>query len=148
MYDYNCPDCNEAKLQSDKNARKINEVIDQVNQIIDNDIATIEYLLEKADEIVGNVAEEKVNEELSDLITEIDTIKTSLDNKVNKVSPSEFNDDIQACLNYASEYNCNVEFPSNKTYYITETIYLCRNFSIPHKRIVINYFVKIKKARF
>ena len=35
MYDYNCPDCNEAKLQSDKNARKINEVIEQVNAIID-----------------------------------------------------------------------------------------------------------------
>ena len=33
-HDYNCPDCNEAKLQSDKNARKINEVIDQVNALI------------------------------------------------------------------------------------------------------------------
>ena len=50
---YNCPDCNDAKIQSDKNARKINEVIDKVNQIIDNDIATTEYLLKKADEIVG-----------------------------------------------------------------------------------------------
>ena len=38
MYDYNCPDCNEAKLQSDKNARKINEIIGQVNKIVDNDI--------------------------------------------------------------------------------------------------------------
>ena len=34
MYDYNCPDCNDAKLQSDKNARKINEVIEQVNALI------------------------------------------------------------------------------------------------------------------
>ena len=74
MYDYNCPDCNEAKLQSDKNARKINEVIDQVNQIIDNDIATTEYLLEKADEIVGETAEIKVNEVLDDLNSEINKI--------------------------------------------------------------------------
>ena len=79
MNSYNCPDCNDAKLQSDKNARKINEVIEQVNQIIDNDIATTEYLLQKADEI----AEVKVNEVLGDLRTEIDTIESSLDNKAN-----------------------------------------------------------------
>ena len=67
MYDYNCPDCNEAKLQSDKNARKINEIIGQVNQIVDNDIATTEYLLEKADKIVGEEAKIKVNEEIGDI---------------------------------------------------------------------------------
>ena len=80
MYDYNCPDCNDAKLQEDRNARKINEVIDQVNQIIDNDIATTEYLLQKADEIVGETAEIKVNEELSDLNKELDNINLSLNN--------------------------------------------------------------------
>ena len=84
MNSYNCPDCNEAKLQSDKNARKINEVIDQVNQIIDNDIATTEYLLEKADEIVEETAEIKVNEIIGDLNTEINNINSSLDNKANK----------------------------------------------------------------
>ena len=73
MYDYNCPDCNEAKLQSDKNARKINEIIDQVNQIIDNDIATTEYLLKKADEIVGEIAERKINELLNNLNIEDNT---------------------------------------------------------------------------
>ena len=53
MYDYNCPDCNEAKLQSSKNARKINEIIDKVNIIIDNNNTTFEYLLNKVDEILG-----------------------------------------------------------------------------------------------
>ena len=73
MYDYNCPDCNEAKLQSDKNARKINEIIGQVNQIVDNDIATTKYLLDKADEIVGKKAEEKVNEEIGDIYNYVDS---------------------------------------------------------------------------
>ena len=35
MYNYNCPDCEKTKLQSDKNARKINEVIKQVNALIE-----------------------------------------------------------------------------------------------------------------
>ena len=35
IQDYTCPICKEAKLQSDKNARKINEIIEQVNAIID-----------------------------------------------------------------------------------------------------------------
>ena len=82
MYDYNCPDCNEAKLQSDKNARKINEIIGQVNQIVDNDIATTKYLLEKADEIVGEKAEIKVNEEINGLNTEVDSIQQQVNNLV------------------------------------------------------------------
>ena len=82
MYDYNCPDCNEAKLQSDKNARKINEIIGQFNQIVDNDIATTKYLLEKADEIVGKKAKEKVNEELNGLNTEVDNIQQQVNNLV------------------------------------------------------------------
>ena len=69
MHEYNCPDCNEAKLQSDKNARKINEVIEQINQIVDNDIATTDYLLEKADEIVGEKTDKKLNEELVEELT-------------------------------------------------------------------------------
>ena len=80
MYDYNCPDCNEAKLQSDKNARKINEIIGQVNQIVDNDIATTKYLLEKADKIVGEKAEEKVNELIEEVNTEIKIQKNRIDN--------------------------------------------------------------------
>ena len=72
MYDYNCPDCNEAKLQSEKNARKINEIIEQINQIISNDIATTDYLLKKANEIVGEIAERKLNELLNGLTVEVD----------------------------------------------------------------------------
>ena len=80
MYDYNCPDCNEAKLQSDKNARKINEIIGQVNQIVDNDIATTKYLLDKADEIVGKTAEVKVDELIKEVNTEIELQKIRIDN--------------------------------------------------------------------
>ena len=76
MYDYNCPDCNEAKLQSDKNARKINEVIDQVNALIQVNNETVDFLEDKANEIVGEIAEVKVNENIGDL-------KTSLDNNAN-----------------------------------------------------------------
>ena len=88
MHDYNCPDCNEAKLQSDKNARKINEIIGQVNQIVDNDIATTEYLLEKADKIVGEKAEIKVNAKLDEITTEIDVIKANLEKVMEILSQS------------------------------------------------------------
>ena len=68
MYDYNCPDCNEAKLQSDKNARKINEVIDQVNALIQVNNETVDFI------------EEKVNGILGDLIIEIENIKNEINN--------------------------------------------------------------------
>ena len=68
MYDYNCPDCNEAKLQSDKNARKINEVIEQVNALIQVINETVDFIEEKVEE----VAEKKVNELLNNLTTEVD----------------------------------------------------------------------------
>ena len=68
MYDYNCPDCNGAKLQSDKNARKINEVIDQVNALIQVNNETVDFI------------EEKVYEILGDLITEIENIKDDINN--------------------------------------------------------------------
>ena len=80
MYDYNCPDCNDAKLQSDKNARKINEVIDQVNALIQVNNETVDFIEDKANEKVGEIAEIKVNEVLGDLRTEIDN-KTNLTNK-------------------------------------------------------------------
>ena len=66
MYDYNCPDCNGAKLQSDKNARKINEVIDQVNALIQVNNETVDFIEEKANNIVEEIAEIKVNEVLGD----------------------------------------------------------------------------------
>lgn len=67
MYDYNCPDCNEAKLQSDKNARKINEVIDQVNALIQVNNETVDFI------------EDKLNEILGDLLIEIESIKSEID---------------------------------------------------------------------
>ena len=63
MYNYNCPNCNEAKLQSDKNARKINEVIDQVNALIQVNNETVDFIEEKVEEI----AEIKVNTELNNI---------------------------------------------------------------------------------
>ena len=80
MYDYNCPDCNEAKLQSDKNARKINEVIEQVNTIIDVYNGTVDFIEDKANEVVEEIAEIKVDEVLGDLRTEIDEMETSFNN--------------------------------------------------------------------
>ena len=81
MHNYNCPECNEAKLQSDKNARKINEVIDRVNTLIQVNNETVDFIEDKANEKVGEIAEIKVNEVLGDLRTEIDNINSSLDNK-------------------------------------------------------------------
>ena len=52
MYDYNCPDCNDTKLQSDKNARKINEVIDQVNALIQVNNDTVDFIEEKVEEVL------------------------------------------------------------------------------------------------
>ena len=77
MYDYKCPDCNEAKLQSDKNARKINEVIEQVNALIQVNNETVDFIEDKANEVVGEIAEIKVNENIGEL-------RTSLDNMENK----------------------------------------------------------------
>ena len=62
MYDYNCPDCNGAKLQSDKNARKINEVIDQVNALIQVNNETVDFIKEKVEEIIEEILEIKLNE--------------------------------------------------------------------------------------
>ena len=77
MYDYNCPDCNEGKLQSDKNARKINEVIDQVNALIQVNNETVDFIEVKANELVPPVVEREVNNVMGDILTEID-------NKANK----------------------------------------------------------------
>ena len=77
MYDYNCPDCNEAKLQSDKNARKINEVIDQVNALIQVNNEAVDFIEEKANKLVDEIAGIKVNEKLGD-------ISATLENKANK----------------------------------------------------------------
>ena len=65
MFDYKCPDCNEAKLQTDKNARKINEVIDQVNALIQVNNETVDFIEEKANEVIGEVAEVTVNDSIT-----------------------------------------------------------------------------------
>ena len=94
MYDYNCPDCNEAKLQSYKNARKINDVIYQVNSLIQVNNETVDFIEEKAEEKIEEIAEEKieeiaeikVNEVLGDLRTEIDDVKQQQDELFQSVS--------------------------------------------------------------
>lgn len=82
MYNYNCPDCNEAKLQSDKNARKINEVIDQVNALIQVNNETVDFIEEKAKEVVGEIAEIKVNENIGDIKTSLDNIEKGLNSMI------------------------------------------------------------------
>ena len=90
MYDYKCSDCNEAKLQSDKNARKINEVIEQLNNLIQVNNETVDFIEEKANEVVEEVAEIKVNEVLGDLKSSLDIIKNSIiTNEINIVSPPD-----------------------------------------------------------
>ena len=64
MYDYSCPDCNETKLQAEKNARKINEVIEQVNALIQVNNETVDFIEE--------IVEKKVNELLNNLSVEIE----------------------------------------------------------------------------
>ena len=86
MYDYNCPDCKEAKLQSEKNARKINDVIYQVNSLIQVNNETVDFIEEKAEEKIEEIAEIKVNEVLGDLRTEIDDVKQQQDELFQSVS--------------------------------------------------------------
>ena len=86
---YNCPDCNDAKLQSDKNARKINEVIDQVNALIQVNNETVDFIEEKANEVVEEVAEIKVNEKIEEITTEIDNIFSNVYDSKYKYSHNE-----------------------------------------------------------
>ena len=83
---YNCPDCNEAKLQSDKNARKINEVIEQVNALIQVNNETVDFIQEKVKEIIGDTPGINVDEKLDEINTEIDNINSSLDNLESEVN--------------------------------------------------------------
>ena len=78
---YNCPDCNEAKLQSEKNARKINEVIDQVNTLIQVNNETVDFIHEKVKEVIEDETGTNTgaNVDLSNYAT-----KTELDSKVDK----------------------------------------------------------------
>ena len=125
MYDYNCPDCNEAKLQSDKNARKINEVIDQVNALIQVNNETVDFIEEKANAIVEEIAEIKVNEELGEF-------KTTLDNIVNNLSvfvedyilPTETDHTrgIKEAITISETENRALEFLSGKKYIVTDTL--------------------------
>lgn len=73
MYNYNCPDCEEAKLQSDKNTRKINEVIDQVNELTSLYKDTENLIQQKAEEKVEQVANVKVPELVNNVLGEVNT---------------------------------------------------------------------------
>ena len=81
MYNYNCPDCNEAKLQSDKNARKINEVIDQVNALTQVNNQIVDYIEDRVNEVVPPVVNREVDIVIGDIITKTEEI----DNEVNEI---------------------------------------------------------------
>ena len=100
MYDYNCPDCNETKLQSDKNARKINEVIEQVNALIKVNNDTVDFIEEKANEVVGEIAEIKVNENIADF-------KTSLETKASKEDVNKVINNLSNSYNSKYKYSLN-----------------------------------------
>ena len=86
---YNCPDCNEAKLQSDKNARKINEVIEQVNELTSLYKDTENLIQQKAEEKVEQVANVKVPELVNNVLGEVNTdiakLKSRTDNTNNYI---------------------------------------------------------------
>ena len=90
MYNYNCPICEEAKLQSDKNTRKINEVIEQVNALTPLYNDTEKLIQEKAELKVEEVANVKVpeivNSMMNDVITSIENLDTKVDNNNNTIN--------------------------------------------------------------
>ena len=116
--------------------RKLKEVEEKITQIKYIDSNLVNKLKKEYEKLKKIILDENIQAKLTDDIESINLQLNSKANK-NKVSPSEFNDNIQACLNYASEYGYNVDFPSNKTYYITETIYLPINVSINFNNSII-----------
>ena len=125
MYDYDCPDCNETKIQSDKNARKINEVIDQVNGLTKLYNDTEDFIKEKGNEIVGEIAVIKVNEVIGDLNSEVDS-KISCFENINDMKTSNILEVNSVCktLGY---YNANDG--GGATYRITNNTALENGFS-------------------
>ena len=119
MYDYNCPDCNDAKLQSDKNSRKINEVIEQVNALIDVNNNTADFIKEKVDEVVRELIEEKVDDTVGDIAEEkvnevINSINTSLDNLESDVNElKEDNVDIIENMDNIKQRLDNISLPTD-----------------------------------
>ena len=81
MIDYNCPDCNEAKLQSDKNARKINQIIDQVNALIQVNNETVDFIEDKVNEFVEDITPIKVNQQIN-----LKVDKSTLENELNIIN--------------------------------------------------------------
>ena len=122
MNSYNCPDCDEAKLQSDKNARKINEVIDQVNALIQVNNETVDFIEEKANEAVKEIAEREVNKVLGNLRTEIDNIMIIVTSKLSKYEIQEAINNYSNIKFLQGEYNFDIDestgvifnIPSNK----------------------------------
>ena len=109
--EYNCPECSEAKLQSDKNARKINEVIDQVNALIEVNNEKVDFIEEKVEEkineSIGDIAEEKVNEivneTMGDIKLSLDTLESELDtleSEIEELKDGNINIDL---TNYATK---------------------------------------------
>ena len=144
MYDYNCPDCNEAKLQSDKNARKINEVIDQVNALIQVNNETVDFIEDKANEVVGEIAEIKVNEVIGELNTEIENIAYQLSNE----SSGNVNQDLQNALNNYNVVMIDKDINITQTIHIADREYikiLCKdNCTINHSNINLFKFERVK----
>ena len=109
---YKCPDCNEVKLQSDKNTRKINEVIEQVNVLIEVNNETVDFIEEKVDVIVedkvdgivedkvNEIVEDKVNEIVGDSIGDIQLSLEALETEVEELKDGNINIDL---TNYATK---------------------------------------------
>ena len=154
MYDYNCPDCNEAKLQSDKNARKINEVIYKVNTLIKVNNETVDFIEEKANEKVEEIANVKVPEIVNNILdevnTELDNLNSSLNNiedkiervdiDISKYHNGNWDDTFKNCLELINENGGGKLFiPNTEDINITKTIKIYSNTEIYSNGAIINF---------
>ena len=145
---YNCPDCNDAKLQSDKNARKINEVIDQVNALIQVNNETVDFIEEKANELVGEVAVIKVNEIIEDKQTKHDSFY-----RYARIQPTiNIGDSISEgsnCSDYVNNSWCGLLNKAyQKKYNVRNQGFVNFNTYVVENNDNINTFHKIKRVGF
>ena len=112
MSNYYCPDCNDTKLQSDKVARKVNEVIEQVNALIQVNNGTVDFIEDKANEIVQDIADVKVDIALGNVNTKLDKLNTS--SKEITESINEVNSKINQANSRIDEANSSINEINSK----------------------------------
>ena len=131
MYNYNCPECEETKIKTDKNTRKINEVIGQVNELTPLYNDTENLIESKANEKVEEVANVKVPEMVNNILDEVITKTENIINiKLYGAKGDGVTDDIQVFKNAIDHLKTlnggkiYVPLSSGSVYCISETLVL------------------------